>query len=114
MFAQATALLLFVSEKLADREPFEWFLKFAFVGRNHTRQRGREFGTQRDFAFASVFEIEKLLDNFRAAFLFVELSRFKRRTFPFDESVAPGNLTPARENVIAPGAVLGQEIAKSR
>ena len=94
MFAQPAALLLLVSEKLSDREPFEWFLELAFMRRNHTSKRGREFRTQCDFAFAFVFEIEKLLDNFRAAFLFVELSRFKRRTFPFNESVAPGDLTP--------------------
>src|SRR4030095_3486967 len=94
MFAQPAALLLFVSEKLSDREPFEWFLEFAFMRRNHTSQRGREFRTQRDFAFAFVCEIEKLLDNFRAAFLLVELGRLQRRTLPFDESVSAAELTP--------------------
>ena len=113
MFAQPAALLLLVSEKLSDREPFEWFLEFAFVRRNHTSKRGREFRTQRDFAFAFVCEIEKLLDNFRAAFLLVQLGRLQRRALPFHEAVAPRDLTPACENVIAPGAVLGQEIAKT-
>src|SRR6478736_596977 len=74
MFAQPAALLLLVSEKLSDREPFEWFLEFAFVRRNHTSKRRRQFRTKRDFAFALVCEIEKLLDDFRAAFLFVQLS----------------------------------------
>src|SRR5438093_2323545 len=92
MFAQPAALLFLVSEKLSDREPFEWFLEFAFMRRNHTSKRGREFRTQRDFALAFVCEIEKLLDNFRAAFLFVQLGRFQRRPFPFDEAVAAGNL----------------------
>src|SRR4030095_6884563 len=96
MFAQPAALLLLVSEKLSDREPFEWLLEFAFVGRNHTSKRGREFRTQRDFAFAFVCEIEKLLDNFCAAFLLVQLGRLHRRPFPFDEAVAAGGETPAR------------------
>src|SRR4051812_42315509 len=113
MFTQPAALLLLVSEKLSDREPFEWFLEFAFVRRNHTSKRGREFRTQRDFAFAFVYEIEKLLDDFRATFLLVQLGGFQRRAFPFHEAVAPRNLTPACENVIAPGAVLGQEIAET-
>src|SRR4030095_9022294 len=95
MFAQPAALLLLVSKKLSDREPFEWFLEFAFVGRDHTSQRARKFRTQRDFACAFVCEIEKLLDNFRAAFLLVQLGRLQRRPFPFDETVAAGNLTPA-------------------
>src|SRR5947208_1457968 len=113
MFAQPATLLFLVSEKLSDREPLEWFLEFAFVRRNHTSKRGREFRPQRDFAFAFVCEIEKLLDNLGAAFLLVQLGRLQRRTFPLDEAVAAGDLTPARENVIAPGAVLGQEIAKT-
>src|SRR6476661_3718446 len=73
MFAQPAALLLFVSEKLSDREPFEWFLEFAFVRRNHTSKRGREFRAQRDFAFAFVCEIEKLRNNFRPTFLAVQI-----------------------------------------
>jgi hypothetical protein len=52
--------------------------------RNHTSKRRREFRTQRDFAFAFVGEIEKLLDNFRAAFLLVQLGRLQRRALPFD------------------------------
>src|SRR6478736_6950599 len=102
MFAQPAALLLLVSEKLSDREPFEWFLEFAFVRRNHASKCGREFGTQRDFAVAFVCEIEKLLDNFRAAFLLVEVGRLERRAFPFNEAVALGNITPAGEDVIPP------------
>src|SRR4030095_16644682 len=113
MFAQPAALLLLVSEKLSDRKPFEWFLEFAFVRRNHTSKRGREFRTQRDLAFAFVCEIEKLLDNFRAAFLLVQLGCFQRRVFPFDKAVTTGDLTPPGEDIIAPGAVLGQEIAKT-
>ena len=81
--------------------------------RNHPRKRGREFGSQRDFAFAFVGEIEKLLDDFRAAFLLVQLSRLQRRPFPFDEAVAAGNLTPAGEDIIPPRTVVGQEIAKT-
>jgi len=43
MFAQPAALLFLVSEKLSDREPFEWFFEFAFMRRDHTSERGREF-----------------------------------------------------------------------
>ena len=113
MFAQPAALLFFVSEKLSDREPFERFLEFAFMRRDHASKRGRELRAQRDFAFAFVSEIEKLLDNFRAALFLVQLGRFERRAFPFDKAIAPGDLAPAREDIIAPGAVVGQEIAKT-
>jgi hypothetical protein len=105
--------LLLVSEKLSDREPFERLLELAFVGPNHTSKSGREFRTQCDFAFAFVREIEKLLDNFSAALFLVQLGRFERRAFPFDESIAAGNLTPAGEDVIASGAILRQEIAET-
>src|SRR5947208_12038903 len=97
MFAQPAALLLLVSEKLSDGEPFEWFLEFAFVHRNHTSKRGREFRTQRDFAFAFVCEIEKLLDNFGAAFLLVQLGGLQSRAFQLDEAVAAAHLAHARE-----------------
>src|SRR5262249_58904305 len=100
MFAQPATLLLLVPEKLSDREPFEWFFKFAFVRRNHTSQRGREFGTQSDFAFAFVYEIEKLLDNFCAAFLLVQPGRFQRRAFPLHQTLAAGATPPARPNTI--------------
>src|SRR4029453_11915401 len=113
MFAQPAALLLLVSEKLSDREPFEWFFEFAFVRRKHTSKRRREFRAQRDFTFAFVGEIEKLLDNFRAAFLFVQFGCLQRRGLPFDKSVAARNLTPALENVIPHRALIGQEIAKT-
>src|SRR5262249_60347573 len=103
--AQPAALLLLVSEKLSDREPFEWFLEFAFMRRNHTSKRGREFRTKRDFAFAFVCEIEKLLDNFRAAFFLVQLGRLQRRTFPFDESVVAGDPPPpgGKVNLVGTG-----------
>ena len=112
MFAQPAALLLLVSEKLSDREPIQWFLEFAFMRRNHPSKRGREFGAQRDFAFAFVFEIEKLLDNFRAAFLLVQLGHLCEAGLPFDKAVAASDLAPARENVIASGAVLGRKSRK--
>ena len=71
MFAQAAALLFFVAEKLPNGEPFEWFLEFALVRGNHAGEGGRKLRAQRDFAFAFVGEVEKLIDNFRAALFFV-------------------------------------------
>ena len=64
MFAQPAALLFFVAKELADREPFERLSKFAFVRRDHARKRRREFGAQRDLAFAFVSEFEKLIRQF--------------------------------------------------
>ena len=106
--------MLLVSEKLSDREPFEWFLKFAFVRRNHTSKRRREFRAQRDFAFAFVCEIEELLDDFRAAFFLVELGLLQGRTLPLDEAVTARDVAPAGENVITPSAVIGQKITETR
>ena len=113
MFAQPAALLFFVAEKLADGKPFERFLEFTLVRGNHAGEGGRELGTQRDFAFAFVGEIEKLIDNFCAALFFVELCRFEDGTVPFHETVAAGDFAPAREDVITHRTVIGQEIAKT-
>jgi len=84
------------------------------VRRDHTSKRGREFRTQSNFAVAFVFEIEKLLDNFGAAFLLIHLGRLQRRTFPFDETVAARDLTPAAKNIIPPSTVIGEKIAETR
>ena len=81
--------------------------------RNYARKCGREFGTQRDFAVAFVCEIEKLLDDFRAAFLLVQLGRFQRRPFPFHEAVAAGNLTSTGEDIIPLRTVVRKEIAET-
>ena len=64
MFAQPAALLLFVTKELADGEPFERLLEFAFVRGNHASKRRRKLRAHRHFAFALVGEIKKLIDNF--------------------------------------------------
>ncbi len=71
------------------------------------------FRNARHFAIAFVGEIEKLIDNFRAAFLAVEIGRLEYRAVPFDKTVSPCDFAPAREDVIPRGAVVGQKIAKS-
>ena len=67
MFAQSSALLFFVTEKLANREPFERLLKFALMRGDHASKRGRELGAHCDFALAFISEVEKLIDDFCAA-----------------------------------------------
>ena len=69
--------------------------------------------SQRDFAVAFVGEVEKLGDDFGAAFLLVKLGWFEDRTVPFDEAVAAADLAPAREDGVAKSAVVRQEIAKT-
>ena len=113
MFAQPAALLFFVAEELADGKPLERFLEFALVRGDDACKRRRQLRAQRDFAFAFVGEIEKLADDFVAAFLFVELGRLEHRAVPFDEAVTAGHLAPAREDVISCRAITWQEIAKS-
>src|SRR5438477_39441 len=109
MLAETAALLFFVAEKLADGEPFERFLELALMRGNNASKRGRELRTQRHLAFAFVGEVKKLIDNFWAALFFVKLRGFEGRPFPFDKTVATSHFPPARENVIAPGALLGKE-----
>ena len=50
MFAQAAALLFFIAEKLADGEPFERFLEFTLMRRDHAGERRRKLRAQRNFA----------------------------------------------------------------
>src|SRR5207248_11369665 len=69
MFAQPTALLFFVTKELADGKPLERFLKCALVRGDDARQRWCQLWPHRHFAITFVGEIEKLIDNFRAAFL---------------------------------------------
>ena len=73
MFAQSSALLFFVTEKLANREPFERLLEFAFVRGDDSSKRGRELGAHGDFALAFIGKVKKLIDDFCAALFFVEL-----------------------------------------
>ena len=113
MLPQTTALLFFVAEELPDRKPFERFLEFALMCRNHTRKRGRQLGAQCDFAFALVNKIKKLIDDFLATLFLVELSRLEQRAFPFDKPIATGNFAPASKDVISRRAVLGKKIAKT-
>src|SRR5260370_38980956 len=113
MFAQAPALLFFVAKKSADGKPFEGFLEFALVRGYHASERGRKLRTQRHFAPAFVDKIKELIDDFIAALFFVQLSWLEERAIPFDEAIAPSHFAPARENVIARRAIVGQEIAKT-
>ena len=107
MFAQPAALLFFVTKELADGEPLERFLKCALVRGDDARQRWCQLWPHRHFAIAFVGEIEKLIDNFRATFLAVEIGRLEHWTVPFDETVAARDFTPARKDVIPGSAVVG-------
>ena len=113
MLSETAALLFFVPEELADGEPFERLLELAVVRGDDASERGCELRAQRHFALAFVGEIKKLIDNFCATLFFVKLCGFKRRAFPFDKTVPTGYFAPAREDVIAPGALLGKKIAET-
>jgi len=107
MFAQPAALLFFVTKELTDRKPLERFFECALVRGNDARQRWCQLWPHRHFAIAFVGEIEKLIDNFRATFLAVEIGRLEHWTVPFDETVAARDFTPARKDVIPGSAVVG-------
>src|SRR5215469_5506816 len=113
MLAQSAALLFFVPEKLPNGEPFKRFLELALVRGDDASESGRELWAQCYLAFAFIGEIKKLIDNFCATLLFVKLGGFERRPFPFDKAVMTRHFPPARENVIAPGALIGKEVAKT-
>src|SRR5438067_180412 len=114
MFAEPAALLLLVTETLRDRKPFQRLLEFAVMGRHDASEGRRQLRSQRHFAFAFVGEIEKLSDDFRAAFFCVKLRRFQDRSVPFDKTVTARDFAPFAENIISPRAIVRQEIAKSR
>ncbi len=113
MFAQPSALLFFVTEKLTDGKPLERLFELALVRRDHAGQRGRELGTHRHFALAFVGEIEKLRDNFRTALFLIKVGRLKNWPIPFDKTAATGHFAPARKNVITRRAIARQEITKT-
>ena len=114
MFAQPAALLLFVAKKLADRKPLERFLELALVRRDHAGESRRQLGTQSHFTLAFVGEIEKLIDDFAAAFFAVKIGRLENRPVPFDEAVASGHFAPAAEDVVPHGAISRQKITETR
>src|SRR6516225_3285482 len=80
---------------------------------DYARERRRQLGPHRNFAVAFVGEVEKLIDNFDAAFFAVEVGRLQNRAVPLDETVPTGDLAPAREHVIPCGAVAGQEVSRT-
>ena len=114
MFAEATALLLLVAETLRDRKPLERFFEFAVVCRDNARQRRRELRPHRYFAVAFVGEIEKLPDNFGAAFFCVEFGRLQDRPVPLDEAITTRHFPPFREDIVPDRAFVRQKIAKAR
>src|SRR2546423_8568996 len=114
MFAEPAALLFLVTKAMRDREPFQWFLEFAIVRGHDPRQRWRQLRPQRHFAFAFIGEIEKLTDDFRAAFFCVELGRFELRSFPLDEAVTAGAFPPFSKDVILARPIVRQKITKAR
>src|SRR5438874_3731861 len=113
MFAQPAALLFLVTKKLADGKPLERFFERAFVRSDHARQRRRQLGSHRHFAIAFVGKIEKLIDDFGTAFFALEIGWLEHGAVPFDETVAPSNLTPAREDVIPRRAIVGQKVSET-
>src|SRR5215813_13433767 len=114
MFAQTTALLFLVAKTLRYREPLQGFAKFPFVGGNNAGQTRSQLGSHRDFAFAFVGEIEELCDNFGTAFLPVEIGRLENGTVPFGEAVAAADFTPASEDGVSKGAILGKKVSETR
>src|SRR4051812_33560552 len=114
MFAKPAALLFFVSKELADRKPFQRFLKLTLVGSHHSSKRWRELRPQRNFALTFVHEMEKLIHDFDAAFFLVKLGRFEYRAVPLDEPVAARDFAPNGDDVIAHRAIRRQKIAETR
>jgi len=114
MFAQPSALLFLVAKERTDGKPLERFFELAFVRGDHARERRRQLGAERDFTFAFVGKTKKLTNNFIAAFLFIELGRFKHRSLPFNETIATRDFAPFGEDVIPRRALVRQKIAKSR
>jgi hypothetical protein len=113
MFAQSSALLFFVTQKLTDGEPFERLLEFALVRSDHASKRGRELGAHCDFSFAFISEVEKLIDDFCAALFLVQLGRFEKGAVPLKKAIAPRDFAPAPKDVIAHRAIVRKKIAKT-
>ena len=62
---------------------------------------------------ALVHEVEKLADEFAAAFLFIERHRLEHRPVVFHEAVAPRHFAPSREDVVPLRAVGGIKVAEA-
>ncbi len=58
MFAQSPALLLFVTETLRDRKPFQRLAELAFMRGDDPRQAGGELRAERHLALAFVGKIK--------------------------------------------------------
>src|SRR5438132_13847123 len=114
MFAQPAALLFFVTKELADREPLERFLEGALMRSDDTGERRRQLGAHRDLAIAFVSKIEKLIDNLGAALFSIKIGRLEHGAVPFNKTVTPRHLAPARDDVIPRRTILRQKITKAR
>ena len=111
--AQTPALLLFVAVVFADAEPLDRPAQRSRASGDEPRERRGHFRAQRNFSPALVFKIEELRNDFLAGFFGEKLERLQRRRVPFPEAEALGRFAPAAENVIAHGAVLRVELAKT-
>src|SRR5438105_15298906 len=82
------ALLPLVTKELRDGKPPHLLAERICLGPDHTRQRWRHFGSQRDSAASLVLEFVKLSDDLIAAFLGVEDEGLDQLSFLLDSRVA--------------------------
>src|SRR5216110_2728854 len=101
MFAEAALLLAFVTKKLRDGKPFDGLFIIALGLGNHAGEGGSHLRAERNSAFAFIYEIIELADDFIAAFGRIEFQCFERRAIVFGEAVTAGGFAPVGENEIA-------------
>ena len=112
--AQAPALLALVAETGADIEPAQGLGILPVACRHHAGQSRRHLGAQRHGTLTLVGELVELSQDLAAAVLFaVKFGGFQRRPVEFDKAVTPRRPAPAADQIVAPGELLGKEVAEA-
>ena len=92
--AQASALLLFVTKELRAAKPFERLLEILLACCHHSCERRGHLRPHGNMPAAFVWEIEKLFDQFAAAFLLVKLDGLQNRPVILGKTVTAGYFAP--------------------
>ncbi len=103
MLLEPAPLLPLVAEQLRNREPAERLLQRLGARSHHPGQRRRHFWPQGHRPSALVGERVQLLHDFLAALLRVQLLRLQRGPIVLLEAIAPRDLAPCGEDVVAEG-----------
>ena len=113
-FAESAALGTLVAVHVRNGEPLEREVQLSHLARNHARNGGGHFGTDRKIALAAVGEVVGLLVcNLVTALCGIELQGFEHGTVVFVKGRTFKNVTDDTEEPVAQTHFLRIEVARA-